>query len=71
MMELPPLEPFSGSWEAYIDHIYDVYHELIVNSTLRFRGLAVKPRFTPESKGKIYGFWHVTSEGVSGNLNMP
>lgn len=63
MMELPPLELFSGNWEEYIDHVYEVYCGLILNRGLRFRGLAVKPRFTPESKGKIYGFWHVTSEG--------
>ncbi|MDP2756485.1 MAG: oxidoreductase [Desulfurivibrionaceae bacterium] len=62
-MELPPLESFSGSWDAYINHVYAVYCEQILHNGLRFRGIPVKPRFTPESKGKIYGFWHVTSEG--------
>lgn len=62
-MELPPLEHFSGNWEAYIDHIYDVYCGLVLRSRLCFRGVPVNPRFTPKSKGKIYGFWHVTSEG--------
>ena len=62
-MELPPLETFSGNWEEYIDHVYGVYCSLILGSDLRFRGLPVKPRFTPESRGKIYGFWHVTSTG--------
>lgn len=62
-MELPPLEPFSGNWDEYIDRIYDIYCELIIKSDLRFRGMPVRPRYTPESKGKIHGFWHVTSAG--------
>ena len=62
-MELPPLEPFSGNWEEYVDRVYKIYCDLILKSNLCFRKISVRPRFTPESKGKIYGFWHVTSDG--------
>jgi len=70
-MQLPDLEHFSGNWDAYIDYIYEVYCDLILKSGLRFCRLPVKPRFTPESKGKIYGFWHVTSEGSTEEDRTP
>jgi len=63
-MELPPLESFSGDWENYVEHIYEIYCDLILKSDLRFRRVPVKPKFTPKSQGKIYGFWHMTSEGA-------
>lgn len=62
-MDLPELEHFTGDWDSYVDHIYSLYRLTILQSDLRFRNLTVKPRFTPETQGKHYGFWHITSEG--------
>lgn len=70
-MELPPLESFTGDWQAYIDRIYDVYCSLILQGVLRFRGVPVMPRRTPVTKGKIHGFWHVTSEGENEEDRIP
>jgi len=70
-MELPPLELFPGNWETYTDHIYKIYCDLILNSDLRFRGVQVKPRFTPKTKGKIHGFWHVVSQGRIEDERVP
>lgn len=62
-LPLPPLEPFTGNWESYIDHIYAIYKQTILQSNLRYNNLPVQPRFTPESHGKHHGFWHITSDG--------
>lgn len=62
-LPLPPLESFSGNWQEYVDRIYRIYQKLILYSGLRFRGEPVKPRYTPKTNGKEYGFWHVVQEG--------
>ena len=62
-MELPPLEEFSGDWQTYEDAIYDIYQGCVIRNDLRFNNLPVRPRYTPETKGKHFGFWHIISEG--------
>ena len=62
-MDLPPLIPFGGEWQSYEDAIYTAYLETIVQNDLRFNNLPVRPRYTPETKGKHFGFWHMISEG--------
>ena len=62
-MGLPETLPFSGNWDDYLDTVYTVYLETIVNYDLRFNNLPVKPRFTPVTKGKHFGFWHIIQEG--------
>lgn len=62
-MDLPPLEPFCGDWTAYIERIYQIYRETILKNNPKYRNFPVKPRYTPEVKGKHHGFWHLTSEG--------
>jgi hypothetical protein len=60
---LPELEVFEGDWEEFIERVYQIYLDLIVKPDLRFKNLAVQPRFSPETKSKHYGFWHLTSSG--------
>ncbi|MDT4288884.1 hypothetical protein RO575_04895 [Methylomonas sp. MO1] len=62
-MDLPDLVLFCGDWQAYEDRVYSVYFETIIQSNLRFNNLPVRPRYTPETKGKHFGFWHMVQEG--------
>lgn len=62
-LPLPPLLPFCGNWGNYIESVYQVYTDTILNSGLAINNIPVRPRYTPESQGKEFGFWHVTSEG--------
>lgn len=62
-LPLPPLLPFCGNWVTYIETVYQVYTDTILNSGLAINNIPVRPRYTPETQGKEFGFWHVTSEG--------
>jgi len=62
-LPLPPLLPFCGDWSDYIERVYEVYTDTILNSGLAVNNIPVRPRYTPVSQGKEFGFWHVTSEG--------
>ena len=62
-LSLPPLLPFEGDWQTYEDKVYAAYLECIIKGDLRFNNLPVRPRYTPETKGKHFGFWHMVSEG--------
>lgn len=62
-LPLPPLVSFCGNWVTYIETVYQVYTDTILNSGLAINNIPVRPRYTPETQGKEFGFWHVTSEG--------
>ena len=61
--DLFELSAFGGDYQAYEDALFYVYLNRIVRGGLRFRGLPVKTRRTPEYKGKGAGFWHLLTEG--------
>ena len=70
-MELPDLFLFHGDWARYIEELYRIYLDEIVNGDLIFQGLPIKCQFRPESKGKGYGFWHVISDGPAEDERLP
>lgn len=71
MTDLPDLLHFSGDWHQYVDRLYTVYLNEIVNSGLTFKGLPVKSQYRPPSQGKGFGFWHVISDGNSEEDRIP
>ncbi|ECK2142810.1 oxidoreductase [Salmonella enterica subsp. enterica serovar Enteritidis] len=71
MLSMPPYLPFSGDWRTFIDDVYNAFKQDILLSNIRFKGLPVRPRYTPEYDGKEFGFWHVTSEGKEENERTP
>lgn len=71
MLEMPDLLEFSGDWSLYIEEVYDEFQHSFLRSGIRFRGLPVQPRFTPEYDGKEFGFWHLTSEGEKEEERTP
>ena len=62
-MALPELILFDGDWPRYVERLYTVYLDTVVNGNLRFEGLKISCQFRPASQGKYFGFWHVISEG--------
>jgi len=62
-MSLPDLFSFTGNWERYEDELYALYLETVIQSGIRFRGLPIKARYEPATKGKGFSFWHLISEG--------
>ena len=62
-MTLPALLLFDGNWPAYVENLYSVYMQQIVNGNLTFKGLRISCQYRPASQDKHYGFWHVVSEG--------
>ena len=71
MTALPDLVLFGGDWNQYVEELYAVYLDDIVNSGLRFQGLPVKSQYRPPSLGKGYGFWHVISDGSTEEDRIP
>lgn len=63
----PPLMPFSGynDWADYEDAIYNIYLQTVAHAQLTFMDEPVKVRFSPTTKHKGYGFWHLISEAPS------
>lgn len=64
-MTLPDIYEFHGDWEFYVDELFDIYiNEIVNNSSLRFNTLPIRTRFKPDTEdGKGYGFWHIISDG--------
>ncbi len=56
MLQMPDLLYFNGSWQEYIDDVYDVVREDILISNITFKGLPVRLRYSPEYNGKEFGF---------------
>ncbi len=61
--ELPPLYKFHGNWDAYVNEIYKIYLDEIVDAGHTFQGLPIRHKFIPKTDNKGYGFWHLISEG--------
>lgn len=70
-MELPALILFDGDWQGYVEKLYSVYLESIVNGNLKFNGLRINCQFRPDTQGKHFGFWHVISEGKTEEDRLP
>lgn len=70
-MELPALILFDGDWQGYVEKLYSVYLESIVNGNLKFNGLKISCQFRPDTQGKHFGFWHVISEGETEEDRLP
>ena len=63
-MGLPDIYEFHGDWTSYVEELYDIYLETIVdNDSLKFENLPITTRFQPMTDGKGYGFWHIISDG--------
>ena len=71
MLQMPDLLYFNGSWQEYIDDVYDVVREDILISNITFKGLPVRLRYSPEYDGKEFGFWHLVSEGKKEEERIP
>jgi len=58
------LSSTGGCYEKYIDKIYDIYINEVVNGypKLNFLGSELRHTFNPKSFGKGFGFWHCVSE---------
>ncbi|ELY7391614.1 oxidoreductase [Cronobacter universalis] len=63
MLIMPDLLYFGGNWDLYIETVYNEFRRTFILGKIRFRGLPVSLRSSPEYKGKEFGFWHLTSEG--------
>ena len=63
-MSLPEIYEFHGDWLSYVEELYNIYLDDIVNnSSLKFNNLPIRTRFKPMTDGKGYGFWHIISDG--------
>lgn len=56
------LEHFGGNFSAWIEAVYRIYHEQVVRGGLTFQGMPLACKFTPETDGKGFAFWHCVSE---------
>lgn len=55
-MALPNLILFDGDWPRYVEKLYSVYLDTVVNGNLRFYGLRISCQFRPASQGNILVF---------------
>ncbi|MHB0991030.1 MAG: hypothetical protein ACYC3O_04475 [Burkholderiales bacterium] len=70
-MTLPELILFDGNWPGYVERLYSVYLDTVVNGNLRFEGLKISCQYRPASQGKHFGFWHVISDGEVEEDRLP
>ncbi len=70
-MALPALFIFDGNWPVYVEKLYSIYLESIVNGDLTFNGLKISCQYRPAAQGKHFGFWHVVSEGETEDDRTP
>lgn len=61
--ELVELTQHAGDCERYLDTIYQIYLDEVVNGDLRFLGFPISCQYRPATHGKHFGFWHLISEG--------
>jgi hypothetical protein len=57
------LSNYSNDWDLYLDNLYGIYMEKVVNGSLSFLGKPLRFRYKPPTDGKGFGFWHLISEG--------
>ena len=60
---LVTLPDYGNDWDAYLEAIYRIYLDEVVNAGIAFHGLPLRVQFRPMSHGKGYSFWHLISEG--------
>lgn len=63
---LPPLvllSDFNGSWESYLDAIYEYFKQDFVESKPMFQGRRLGLKKHPMAQGKEATFWHMIQEG--------
>jgi hypothetical protein len=70
-MTPPSLLNFQGDWESYVQLVYNRYHTDIIAQKIYLWGNHVRVRWTPETKGKPFNFWHVVSEGEVEEDRLP
>lgn len=61
------LSDYQGDWERYLEALYQIFLDEVVNAGLMFQGLPVRVQFRPMTHGKGFGFWHLISEGQGPN----
>ena len=66
---LPPLVPFSGKWEEYLEAIYRYFFEDFVFSKPKFGDKRVALKRHPIIKGKEATFWHFISENPPDSMS--
>jgi hypothetical protein len=57
------LSSCGGSWERYLEAIYEVFREDFVTTKPSFRGRKLGLKRYPEHAGKEATFWHLITEG--------
>lgn len=57
------LTDYGNNWEVYLESLYQIYLDEVVNGKLSFRGMPLYVQFRPMTHGKGFGFWHLISEG--------
>jgi hypothetical protein len=61
---LPPLEPFDGDWDAYLDRIYAIFNaDFIAAPPKTAFGKRFALKRLPIARGKEATFWHMIQEG--------
>lgn len=70
-VELPPLLLFRGDWERYVEVLYQVYLDEVVNGNLTFMQFSVRCRYDMTAKEKGHGFWHLIQEGPEEENRVP
>jgi len=71
---LPPLvklTDFGNDWEVYLEELYQIYLDEVVNAGLTFRGSPLRVQFRPMTHSKAFGFWHLISEGEDEEERKP
>ena len=56
--ELVELSQYGGDWEQYLNGVYQIYLDEVVNGKLRFLDLPISCQYRPATHGKHFGFWH-------------
>ena len=62
MIKPPEMLPFTGDWAAYEQEVYQAFLDTFVNASIQFRGMPVRSRYRPATRGMGYSFWHTISE---------
>lgn len=65
------LSDTKGEWDSYLNGLYQIYLDEIINGALFFKQFKVSSRRTPETQGKHFGFWHVISTGETEADRIP
>lgn len=69
--ELITLQSYKGDWKTYVDVIYQIYLNEVVNGKLTFENLPIRCQYRPATHGKHFGFWHLISEGKTEDDRTP